>query len=75
MSFIDATSYADFLFHIKLKYYAAQEKKLTKQIKEQQEIDMKACHTKQKTVYKTNKTRLKKVMILTRLDYSGVVKA
>ena len=45
----------------KLRQFATDEKKLTKQIKEQQENEMKICATRQKTAYKNNKTRFKKV--------------
>ena len=48
-------------FFCKLRQFATDEKKLTKQIKEQQENEMKICATRQKTAYKNNKTRFKKV--------------
>ena len=44
-----------------MKQFATDEKKLTKQIKEHQENEMKLCAMKQKTAYKNNKTKFKKV--------------
>lgn len=57
-------------FDQKLKQFTTDEKKLTKQIKEYQESEMKACVTKQKTAYKNNKTKFKKDLREGRIDQS-----
>ena len=51
------------LYFFKLRQFATDEKKLTKQIKEQHENEMKICATRQKTAYKNNKTKFKKVRV------------